>query len=64
MDYLEGYDSAEDLSQKYGVTTKSQIVKWINQYKQFGEDGLKKKMTKLTTLSPTPNKGIVKDTWT
>ncbi len=46
MDYLEGYDSAEDLSQKYGVTTKSQIVKWINQYKQFGEDGLKKKMTK------------------
>lgn len=46
MDYLEGNCSAQQLSKEYEITNYSQITKWIDQYKQFGEDGLKKKSTK------------------
>lgn len=45
-DYLEGCGSAQQLGKEYGITDYYQITKWINQYRQFGEDGLKKKITK------------------
>lgn len=46
MDYLEGNCSAQQLSKEYEINDYNQITKWISQYRQFGEDGLKKKITK------------------
>ena len=46
MDYLDGEGSAGYLSKKYGVLDDSQVKRWINQYNQFGDEGLRKKMSK------------------
>ncbi|CAI3341743.1 transposase family protein [Enterococcus cecorum] len=39
-DYLSGQGSIWFLAKKYGVKTNSQIEKWINAYKELGEEGL------------------------
>ena len=46
MDYLNGEGSADYLRKKYGVNNNTQVKRWINQYNQFGDEGLRKKMTK------------------
>ena len=38
-------NSANDLSKKYNIKTAT-IENWIQQYKSFGEEGLKKSMSK------------------
>ncbi|HAB8811424.1 TPA_asm: helix-turn-helix domain-containing protein [Listeria monocytogenes] len=39
-DYLSGQGGTGFLAKKYGVKNNSQIKKWINAYKEFGEEGL------------------------
>lgn len=34
------------LTRKYNVKSKSQVENWVNRYEQFGEEGLKRSMTK------------------
>ena len=46
MDYLDGDGSKLYLCIKHGVSDESQVRKWINQYNQFGEEGLRKKISK------------------
>ncbi len=46
MDYLDSEGTAGYLSKKYGVPDDSQVKKWINQYNQVGDEGLRKKMSK------------------
>ena len=38
--------STKLLARKYDVSSKSLVTKWINQYKQFGEAGLRHQITK------------------
>ena len=45
--YLSGKSGGYNtLTKKYNLSSRSLMVKWVNQYEQFGEDALKKKMTK------------------
>ena len=44
--YLQGIMGAQVLAKKYDVSSKSLVTKWINQYKQFGEAGLRHQITK------------------
>ncbi len=39
-DYLSGQGGLRFLAKKYGVKNNSQISKWINAYKELGEDRL------------------------
>ncbi|MEW4403823.1 transposase [Enterococcus sp. AN402] len=39
-DYLSGQGGLRFLAKKYGVKNNSQISKWINTYKELGEEGL------------------------
>ncbi|MBC1490083.1 transposase [Listeria sp. FSL L7-1485] len=39
-DYLSGQGGTTFLAKKYGFKTTSQVRKWINAYKEFGEEGL------------------------
>lgn len=45
-EYLNGDVSADYLSEKHNVADGKQIHKWINQYEEFGVEGLKKRMIK------------------
>ncbi|MFV0560028.1 MAG: transposase, partial [Enterococcus sp.] len=38
--YFNGEGGYNYLAKKYGVKSESQIQKWINAYKEFGEEGL------------------------
>lgn len=40
-EYLKGKTSYRQLEEKYGVN-KSQIIKWVNNFKEFGDEGLKR----------------------
>ena len=43
MEYLEGKGSMACLSKKYGISSTgdhSSLMKWINAYREFGDDGL------------------------
>lgn len=47
LEYLSGKSGGYSiLTEKYNMGDKSQLRKWVNQYEQFGEGSLKKKMTK------------------
>lgn len=39
-DYLSGQRGRPFLAKKYGIKDSSQIKRWINAYKEFGEEGL------------------------
>ena len=40
LEYLDGKGGVDYLSKKYGFGSNSQIRKWINAYKEFGDEGL------------------------
>ena len=42
-EYLEGSLSYRSLARKYGIPSNSTVEKWVNSYKAFGEEGLRKK---------------------
>ena len=46
QEYLQGIMGARVLAKKYDVSSKSLVTKWINQYKQFGEAGLRHQIKK------------------
>lgn len=35
------------LAEKYNLKNKTQVEVWVNQYEEFGEEGLRRKMTKI-----------------
>ena len=41
QEYLNGHESARSLGRKYGVH-HADVQKWINNYKRFGEDSLRR----------------------
>lgn len=40
QDYLSGQGGTTFLAKKYGLNSNSQIIKWINAYKELGKEGL------------------------
>ena len=40
-EYLKGKTSYRQLEEKYGVNNP-QIIKWVNNFKKFGDEGLKR----------------------
>ena len=40
LEYLDGKGGTPYLSKKYGLGSDSQLSKWINAYKAFGDEGL------------------------
>ncbi|MBF2777514.1 transposase [Staphylococcus haemolyticus] len=42
-EYLEGHQSYRTIALKYGVSSWSVLRIWVNQYKEFGEEGLELK---------------------
>lgn len=42
MEYLEGKDGWDYLTDKYGLGTNSQLRRWVANYKQFGDEGLRR----------------------
>lgn len=40
MEYLEGKGGFGSLTVKYGLSTNSQLRRWVSAYKQFGDKGL------------------------
>lgn len=52
QEYLNGTLGYKLLSKKYNISSKSQLQKWINQYKKYGKEELKtKKCNKKYTLN-------------
>ena len=47
QEYLNGHESSRSLERKYGVH-HADIQKWINNYKRFGEDSLRRSRQKQT----------------
>ena len=41
--YLNGEGGYKSLAKKYGVKSASQVLRWINVFKEFGKDGLCRK---------------------
>lgn len=46
QEYLQGTIGAQLLAKKYHLSNKCLVTKWVNQYKQFGEAGLRTQKTK------------------
>ena len=46
QEYLNGTLGYTLLAKKYDISYKSEIQKWVNQYKKYGEEGLKRKKNK------------------
>ncbi len=40
LEYLSGAGSTRYLSKKYGMSDKTNLRKWVNSYKEFGDEGL------------------------
>lgn len=38
--YLDGEGGYAYLTKKYGIGSESQLINWVNAYKEFGEEGL------------------------
>ncbi len=52
QEYLNGTLGYTLLSKKYNISSKSQLQKWVNQYKKYGKEDLKtKKSNKKYTLN-------------
>ena len=47
LEYLDGKGGVDYLSKKYGFGSNSQIRKWINAYKAFGDEGLMRSRKKI-----------------
>lgn len=45
-DYLSGKGGYRFLAQQYGIPDKKQIQKWVDSYKTFGDEGLKRSREK------------------
>ena len=41
--YLNSEGGYKSLAKKYGVKSASQVLRWINVFKEFGKDGLCRK---------------------
>lgn len=48
-EYLSGRIGGNSLARKYGID-RSQLWRWINAYKEFGDKGLKRSRKKKNTL--------------
>ena len=46
LEYLTGGESSNFLAKKYGVPQGKMIRNWINSYKEFGDDGLRRSREK------------------
>jgi transposase len=46
-EYLEGFLGYSLLARKYGIPSDSTVEKWVNSYKAFGEEGLRKKRSRM-----------------
>lgn len=42
LEYLDGKGGTPYLSKKYGLGSNTQLRKWINAYKNFGDEGLRR----------------------
>jgi len=42
LEYLDGKGGTPYLSRKYGLGSNTQLRKWINAYKEFGDEGLRR----------------------
>ena len=42
MEYLNGEGGKKFLAKKYGIPAESNIKKWVDNYKAFGDEGLKR----------------------
>ena len=40
LEYLQGKGGSKHLAQKYGIASPWNIIKWVNNYKAFGNEGL------------------------
>ena len=40
LEYLDGKGGTQYLSEKYGLGSNSQLLKWVNAYSAFGDEGL------------------------
>lgn len=47
-DYLSGKGSYREIAQRYGVVEKRQVCTWVHAYQNFGEEGLRKVVDKVT----------------
>ncbi|WP_025029053.1 helix-turn-helix domain-containing protein [Caldalkalibacillus mannanilyticus] len=45
-EYLGGTLGYNLLAKKYGISAESQVKRWVRAYKEFGEDGLRRKGSK------------------
>ncbi|MFJ7982239.1 transposase [Lysinibacillus xylanilyticus] len=45
-EYLKGPLGYKLLAKKYDIPNKSQVERWVRTYKEFGEVGLRRKVTK------------------
>lgn len=46
QEYLNGSLSYRDLTKKYNLSSKTTVERWVNQYLEFGPEGLDKKLRK------------------
>src|SRR3954470_12631232 len=46
-EYLEGFLGYSLLARKHGIPSDSTVEKWVNSYKAFGEEGLRKKRSRM-----------------
>lgn len=42
LEYLNSDEGCISISRKYGMTSSSQLLKWVSAYKAFGDNGLKR----------------------
>lgn len=45
-EYLGGTLGYNSLAKKYGIPAESQVRRWVRAFKEFGEDGLRRKHSK------------------
>jgi transposase len=46
LDYLSGGGGSESLAKKYGIGSHKTILKWVNQYKKYGDNAFNVRTTK------------------
>ena len=50
-EYLDNQGSYTSISQKHGMSSSSQLKKWVAAYKKFGDTGVKRSRSRKNTLS-------------
>jgi transposase len=50
LEYLNSDEGCISISRKYGMTSSSQLLKWVSAYKAFGDNGLKRSRSQKNIL--------------